>query len=132
MGPHRYFLTFCTRRRRRIFTTALAVDPVLEQFRKTAATEQFAIIAYCFMPDHVHLLVEGMRDDSDLRRFAKLAKQRSGAAHAISTRERLWQEGYYDHVLRDGENTRGIVRYVLENPVRAGLVLSPSEYPYLG
>ena len=132
MGPHRYFLTFCTRRRKRIFTTALAVDPVLEQFRKTAATEHFAIIAYCVLPDHVHLLVEGVHDNSDLRRFAKLAKQRAGASHAISTGERLWQEGYYDHVLRDEEDTRGVARYVLENPVRAGLVLSPSEYPYLG
>ena len=131
-GPYRYFLTFCTRDRTRVFTSREAVGSALEQIRRTAAAERFAIIAYCFMPDHVHLLVEGTHGDSDLRRFAKLAKQRSGAAHAQATGERLWQEGYYEHVLRVEENTRGVARYLLENPVRAGLVASPCDYPFLG
>ena len=84
------------------------------------------------MPDHVHLLVEAQADTSDLRRFAKLAKQRSGAAHAMATNERLWQEGYYERVLRQSEDAISIARYILANPVRAGLVGAPEDYPYLG
>ncbi len=47
-----------------------------------------------------------------------------------STRLGLWQKSYYDHVLRHDENLAHVVRYVLENPVRAGLVESFDEYPY--
>lgn len=84
------------------------------------------------MPDHAHLLVEGLDDSSDLRRLAKLMKQHSGAAHAMRTGQRLWQEGYYDRVLRQEEDAKYVARYILDNPVRAGLAKSPGEYPYLG
>jgi putative transposase len=131
-GFNRYFLTFCGRDRRCAFLTGSIVDLVLEQFRKTSTIEGFAILAYCFMPDHVHLLVDGTRELSDLQRFAKLAKQRSGAAHALSGSGRLWQDGYYERVLRDDDASRDVARYIVLNPVRAGLVASPLDYPYVG
>ena len=84
------------------------------------------------MPDHVHLLVEGRLDSSDLRRFAKMAKQRSGAVYAKIERRALWQEGYLDRILREGDDVRGIVRYLMENPIRAGIVERVEDYPYLG
>ena len=92
----------------------------------------FAILAYCFMPDHVHLLVEGLSETSDLKRFAKMAKQRSGASHALSVGGPLWQEGYWETMLREADDSRTIARYIMENPVRAGLVASPLQYPFLG
>ena len=84
------------------------------------------------MPDHVHLLVEGLNEQSDLRRFAKMSKQRSGAAHALSWRSRLWQEGYWEKVLRTDEDPRRVVRYILENPVRANLAKTARDYPFAG
>jgi putative transposase len=84
------------------------------------------------MPDHVHVLIEGLEDRSDLKRFCKLAKQKTGIFHARLNGGALWQEGYYDRVLRDGEDILTIARYMLNNPVRAGLVKNPVEYPYLG
>ena len=83
------------------------------------------------MPDHAHLLIEGMTDAADLQRFVKRAKQRSGQAHAHHAHGRLWQEGYYDRVLRAEEDSRAIARYVIENPVRAGLVDRAGLYPPL-
>jgi putative transposase len=97
-----------------------------------AKAEQFAVLAYCFMPDHVHLVIEGLTDTADLARFAKMAKQRAGAAFAMATGGPLWQEGYYEHVLRADEDVKRVIRYVLANPVRGELVASPEEYPYLG
>ncbi len=47
-------------------------------------------------------------------------------------RGRLWQEGYYERVLRDDDASRDIARYIIANPVRGGLVTSPIEYPYSG
>jgi len=108
------------------------VELAREQIFTTARLEGFAILAYCFMPDHVHLLVEGVRERADLRRFAKLAKQRSGALYARRVRRALWQKGYYERVLRDVDDAHEIARYILANPVRAGLAWSPIDYPYAG
>ena len=132
IGVYRYFLTFCTFKRRRFFVSSATVSRTLAQFRKTCAEEGFEILAYCFMPDHAHLLVEGLEDRSDLRHFSKLAKQRSGSVHARQVGEPLWQEGYYDRVLRDGDDILMVARYLMNNPIRAGLVARVTDYPYLG
>jgi putative transposase len=131
-GPYRYFLTFCTRKRTRAFEEESIVISTLSHFQRTGADEGFAILAFCFMPDHAHLLVEGTREDADLQRFAKLAKQRSGAGYRLSYGSALWQEGYYDRVLRREEDSRIVARYILDNPVRARLVTSPAEYAFSG
>src|SRR6266478_5236097 len=47
-------------------------------------------------------------------------------------REEGWQEGYYDHVLRDEEPTIGVAAYILHNPIRAGLSRTLEGYPLLG
>ena len=44
----------------------------------------------------------------------------------------LWQDGFYDHVLRREEDSLAIAAYIVANPVRAGLVKSVTEYPYSG
>jgi putative transposase len=131
VGPHRYFLTFCCNCRRRAFTDATAVDLVMAQFLRAAGNENVAIIACCFMPDHVHLVVEGLRDDSDLKRFISRAKQLSGYHYKQSHEKRLWQRYGYERALREEECTRRVVAYVLENPVRAGLVETVDDYPFI-
>ncbi len=132
IGLARYFLTFCTYNRQDIFRDAAVVECTIKQFRDVASRESFAVLAYCLMPDHAHLLVEALQETSNLRRFAKLAKQHSGATYAQIWRGRQWQEGYYDRVLREDEDAKRVARYILNNPVRAALVSTPVEYPYLG
>jgi putative transposase len=78
LGPYRYSLTFCTHERRRAFIEAPVVGLAREQILRAATEQAFAVIAYCFMPDHLHLLVEGTSDSSDCRRFISRAKQYSG------------------------------------------------------
>ena len=82
------------------------------------------------MPDHVHLLVCGLRASSAFKPCITLARQRS--AHALRSRfgERLWQDGYVDRLLRRGEEPVTVTGYILNNPVRAGLCSKPGEYPY--
>ena len=132
LGPYRYFLTFCTHERKTCFTTSEVVDLALSQIRQAAHKWEFAIHAYVFMPDHVHLLVEGLSEASDLKAFASLAKQRAGYAHSRAGRGPLWQPSYYEHVLRDEEDSLGVVWYIVNNPVRAGLVEHPTAYPFVG
>jgi putative transposase len=121
VGRFQYFLTFCAWKRRPVFEDAIEVADALAHIQRTAGEESFAILAYCFMPDHVHLLVKGIDQKSDLRRFVKFSKARSGRAYRKRIGERLWQEGYYDRVLRDESESRRYAEYIVSNPVRAGL-----------
>jgi REP element-mobilizing transposase RayT len=90
------------------------------------------VIAYCVMPDHVHLLLEGLSSGADLRESVRVWKQRTGYAWKKRTGAQLWQSGFHDRVLRESDETHLVVGYMLQNPVRAGLVSTPREYPWLG
>jgi len=131
IGFQRYFLTFCTKDRERVFGSREPVDLVRSQILRAAEDEQFAIVVDCFMPDHVHLLAEGVSESADCRRFIARAKQFSGFYYSRQFRRQLWQRYGYEHVLRTEEDTLGVARYILENPVRAGLARSPHEYEFL-
>jgi putative transposase len=131
-GFHRYFLTFCTHRRALHFTSADVVESVLSQILSTASAEGMSLTAYCFVPDHLHLLAEGTMPDADLKSFVTKSKQLSGYHFARRRRARLWQRYGYERVLRAEETTRDVVRYILENPVRAGLAKGVTSYPFWG
>ena len=90
------------------------------------------VVAYCFMPDHLHLLVEGQADDSDCKRFIARSKQYSGFYLQQRFGTRLWQRYGFERVLRENEPTFVVARYILENPVRVGLAAAIEEYPFVG
>jgi putative transposase len=131
-GIYRYFLTFCVHERSPAFRDPAVVALVTLQFLRTSRVTRFAILAYCVMPDHVHLLIEGRTRQSDLRRFVNHFKQGSGQRYAARVGGPLWQEGCYERVLRPEDDARTIARYIVANPVRGGLVREPREYPHLG
>jgi len=132
LGFHRYLLTFCTHQRAPVFTSTASVELVLGQISRAANEERLAILAYCFMPDHLHLLIKGECEGSDCRAFIKRAKQYSGFYYWKTYGRKLWQRYGHDHVLRDGERTGDVIRYILENPVKAGLCTRADEYPFAG
>ena len=132
VGLYRYFLTFCTKERATRFVSSEVVDLVMTQILHAAQEREFAVHAYVVMPDHLHLLVHGASESSDLNAFASLAKQRSGYAYSRSQRGTLWQPSYYEHVLREEEDDLRVIWYIVNNPVRAGLAEDPESYPFLG
>jgi len=132
IGLHRYSLIICTKDREHVFTDAAVVAPVLTTIQQCAATYGFAVFAYCFMPDHLHLVVSATTDGADLRTFMSRWKQRAGYEHRQRTGKFLWQPSYFDHVLRDEEDTQRAMRYVLENPVRKGIVTEFTDYRFSG
>ena len=132
LGQQLFFLTICCHRKRRLFVPPEHVDLVLQHFVIAAHEREVAITAYCFMPDHVHALIAGQAECSDLAQFVSLAKQRSGYYFKRVHHTRLWQESYFDRVLRSDEPEMAVIRYIVSNPVRAGLVCSPEEYPFWG
>ena len=106
LGAHRYFLTWCCFERQPLFQDSAVADRAMSQIMRACDPCGIAIVAYCFMPDHLHMLVEGMRLDADGRRFFKLAKQYAGYAHSQATGSRLWQRYGYEHVVRSDQTSR--------------------------
>ena len=125
-------LTFCTSERHHAFVSKDNVERTLAQFLRAGVQTHVALIAYCFMPDHVHLVVQTTDEAGDVARFARLAKQYAGYAHTQQMGGRLWQPGWHDRLLRKSDDLVTVIRYVLQNPIRAGLVRDAREYPFLG
>ena len=132
LGFYRYSLRFCTDGRRQVFTSQSPVDLVRSQILRSSSEEEVAVIVYCFMPDHLHLLVEGRTEHSDCKRFIARSKQYSGFYFTKEFGTRLWQRYGFERVLRDSEQTFVVARYIRENPVRAVLVSAIDEYPFSG
>ncbi len=126
-----YFVTFNTWKRCPI----LATDTVHSDFCAYGEKNRcrgFAVGRYVIMPDHIHLFVRvGM--EQKLAQYIRLMKQAlSKQIRASSGKERVWQPGFFDHVMRSTESYSGKWDYVRMNPVRAGLVDSPDEWKFQG
>ena len=132
LGPYRYFLTFCTFQRHRAFESSDRVILVRTQFRRAASEGRFALLAYCFMPDHVHFLIEGLSENSDGQRFIESARHYSAFCYHKQFAATLWQRYGFERVVRDEEGSLSVAKYILENPVRARLVTNVEDYPFLG
>ena len=129
-GTHAYFITILTKDHGMYFKKAEVVDNLANILLESAKSEKFKIFAYCFMPDHLHLLVVGEDDKSDLKKFISLFKQKSGYWFKKSNNENLWHTSYYDHILRKEESIEQVADYILGNPLRKGLVSDFREYPF--
>lgn len=99
----------------------------------TAARYALWCPAYCLMPDHLHLIWMGLRLHSHQLNAMRFLRRHLGPALG---QNRRWQHQAHDHVLRQEERERNAFAktcfYLLDNPVRAGLVSSASEWPYSG
>ena len=85
-------------------------------------------LACCLMPDHLHWLIADARS---MRQLVHSFKSYSTyAARTLGHREKLWQRSYWDHVLRREEDLRQVAEYIVQNPIRSGLVEDVSGYPY--
>ena len=132
MGKLSYALEFTTEERALLLNDNAAIDLVVQQFLRAGTERGFAIVTYCVMPDHAHLVVDGEREDSDCLAFIKLAKQYSAYYFKQAFGRRLWQRYGYERFIRDDMERALTIRYLLANPVRAGLVSDPREYHGLG
>jgi putative transposase len=132
LGFHRYHLRYSTAAQTPWFRESSIVDAVLAAIQRHADAEQFGVIAYSFMPDHVHLLVQGQTESADCLRFIARMKQSSGFACSRRFGIKLWQPLGFERVLRETEDTRTVARYILENPLRARLAGRVEDYPFLG
>ncbi|HLA17754.1 MAG TPA: transposase [Dehalococcoidia bacterium] len=126
-----YFVTTITRKRQPIFRDHHAAGLFLAELGRLRSDLGFALLGYAVMPDHVHLVVVPA-DSANLREimrlvkgsFARLWNQRCGQSGS------LWQPRYYESAVRTEQQLVQWLKYIDDNPVRAGLASSPQQYPY--
>ena len=131
-GCYRYFITLCTSGKKDIFIKESLVSWLVEILRERSIALGFKIWAYCFMSDHLHLLIEGKNPNSDLKRFISSFKQHAAFHYKNEHGSDLWQINFYDHILRKEEDTLDIVHYIFNSPVRKKLVDDYRNYRFLG
>ena len=125
-----YFLTTNVANRRRVFARNERAIVVLDAIRWLDRERRFFIDAAVVMPDHIHLA--GTLGDVSLSRVMHTLKSYT-ASHLSKggVDAPVWQPGFHDHALRGDEDYAVRVRYLLDNPVRAGLVERADDYPFL-
>jgi REP element-mobilizing transposase RayT len=87
------------------------------------------IHAACLMPDHLHLVVSPGSDEI-VHWVGRFKSYTTHLARLRGWRGKLWQPSFHDRALREGEFD-GVVEYVRRNPVEAGLVGEPENWPWL-
>ena len=96
----------------------------------------YTLLAFCIMPNHVHVIFTPLRESEDTYySMAKIMQSLKGytaykANRILGRRGAFWQHESYDHVVRSAAEGRRILNYVLNNPVKAGLVQDWSEWPW--
>jgi putative transposase len=127
-----YFVTTCAASRRRLLANE-AIHSAFKIFTDSGPNYGAWLGAYVLMPDHLHLFVS--IDDQQIRLSAWMKALKgtlSSELRAKGCASPYWQKGFFDHILRSEESYSEKWQYVRENPVRAGLVKSWEEWPYLG
>lgn len=127
-----YSITVATRRRVPVFTDIPFSRACLRILEEMSLAAQVRVFAYCLMPDHVHLLL-GSPGESSLTYFVGAWKSQCyRERRSLGLDRPFWQRSFYDHILRSDDDLLETARYILDNPVRAGIVDSVGDYPFSG
>lgn len=117
--------------RERVFANPIDYEKYLSFLLKYSDEKEVAVLAYCLMPNHIHLLVRPSGEET-------LAKMMQGVTLCYSkyfNREngrtgRLWECRYYSTIIDGDSYLWTVTKYIENNPVRAGLAKNPEDYPY--
>ena len=125
-------VTISTLNRAPVFREFPITEACIAALTSRAESTGVGLHAYCFMPDHLHLLISPSGETSivDFVRDFKSMSTRIGWQYGHQGK--LWQPRFYDHFLRQDEDLERAVSYVLNNPVRAGIVDDWRTYPFCG
>ncbi|MCQ4246357.1 transposase [Stutzerimonas decontaminans] len=119
-----YLVTAVTQRRARVFEDLSAARTLILTMREDARRGSHETLAFVVMPDHLHWLLQLQKGSlSEL-----VGRVKSISARRLGTR--VWQDGFHDRALRDEDDLQAVARYIVANPLRAGLVERIGRYPH--
>jgi putative transposase len=120
-----YMVTVVTLNRRPIFADFAAARTLIQTLKTESDLQRATTLAYVVMPDHLHWLMQ-LQEGAQLARCVRDVK--SVTTHRLGLP--VWQKGFHDHAVRREEDLEALARYVVANPVRAGLVARTGLYPH--
>jgi REP element-mobilizing transposase RayT len=125
-----YLLTTTTHDRMPLFHDLRFARAAIRQLRQSDQEGACRSLAWVLMPDHLHWLVA--LGDVNLSNLMRTFKSRTSCAlyRAGADHRRIWQAGFHDRALRKDEDVRAAARYIIANPIRAGLVRRAGDYPH--
>lgn len=126
-----YLVTTVTRDRLPLFADLRLARLAIRELRACDEAGLCCTLAFVLMPDHLHWLLQltGAKLPDLLRRFKSLSGGAINRSRDTPGRA-VWQGGFHDHGMRDGADLQHVARYIVANPVRAGLVDSARQYPH--
>ena len=126
-----YFVTIVTHQRAKLFNDFYLARSVIKTMKQLDNDEQVKSISWVVMPDHLHWLfqLENKKTLSEIMKHLKALSARSINAQ-LKRQGRVWQKSYYDRALRRDEDLKQVSRYIIANPLRAGLVEDIGKYSY--
>ncbi len=120
-----YHITFTTKNRQPTFKNFANARALIHILKLSDHLQYTATLAFVIMPDHIHWLMQ-LGDKHKLNNVIKTIKSKA----SIQIGHPIWQSGYYDHAIRKDEDIVNIARYIIVNPIRAGLVKKVGDYPH--
>jgi REP element-mobilizing transposase RayT len=124
-----YQITTTTQNRHPLFKDWHLGRLVVSELKRAEQQNLVQSLAWVLMPDHLHWLIE--LEQGSLPRVMQQIKARSAIAINKATQNdtRVWQRGYHDTAVRDENDLKKLARYIVANPLRAGLVKRIGDYP---
>ncbi len=124
-----YLITTVVRERRPLFEDWRIGRLLVSELRQAVQGGRADSLSWVIMPDHLHWLLVPRTETLEV--VLRRAKSRSARAinRALGRSGAVWQRGYHDHALRRDEDLRAAARYIVANPLRAGLVATVGDYP---
>lgn len=124
-----YLITTLVYRRRPLFSDWRLGRLVVAELKRAQDCGQVESLAWVLMPDHLHWLLQ--LEKATLPQVVQAVKSRSTRQinRRLGSDGPFWQSGYHDRAVRDGEDLQHIARYIVANPLRAGLVRKVGDYP---
>lgn len=126
-----YFITTVIQQRRKLFVKLDVCRKLIQEMKRVDDDCYVETIAWVIMPDHIHWLFQ-LKGTNDLGTVLKKFKGRSARKLnlLLGVKGTFWQHAYYDHAIRKDEDIKKVARYIVANPLRAGLVERIEDYSY--
>lgn len=125
-----YLITAVTNQRNPIFNDFDTACLLISELRTISREMRIESLAWVIMPDHLHWLF--VLRHTIISEVVRRVKGRS--AYAINRHRgyhaKVWQKGFHDHAIRRDEDLKAVARYIIANPLRAGLVKDIGDYPF--
>jgi putative transposase len=122
-----YFVTFSSVDRRRLFQVESRAELMVAMLLRYRSEGRFALHAFVVMPDHVHVLVTPAEEVS-LEKAIQFIK--GGFSFRLKSKFDVWERGHFDKRVPDRAAYEACVRYIEQNPVKAGLVESAEGFKF--